>query len=318
MARIRMWSVVLGACVYLLAGCGRGERPEGPLRVVVSIPPLAGLAEEVALSIDPEAEVVTLVPAGRSPHGFELTPEDARAIAGADVTITIGLGLESGLDRALARSSARLIEFATLVGIEAHADHSHDHEGHDHGDHDHGHHHGPVDPHLWLDPGLVERLIPALSQEIATSATEIGISTNAGADGSSEALVSRVRALDDSIRDRLRPFAGAKIVTHHDALSRYAERYGLEIAAVIRPIESAEPTPSQIAGALEAIRAEGATAIFLEPQFSASAAQRIARQGGLRIGRLDPLGRGDWFEMMDSLTNEIVRVLGEDETGDGG
>ena len=99
------------------------------------------------------------------------------------------------------------------------------------------------------------------------------------------------------------------LVTHHAAWKRLAERYGLKIAAVIRPIESAEPTAEAIAGAVHAIQDQHIPVIFVEPQFSSKAAERIAAQTGVRIGHLDPLGDGDWFKLMRSNLDSLVANL---------
>ena len=79
----RLVAAVLTALLALgLAGCER--RPPGPLRVVVSVAPLAGLVRAIAF---PDAEVTTLVPAGRSLHGYEMTAADTARVARADIVV---------------------------------------------------------------------------------------------------------------------------------------------------------------------------------------------------------------------------------------
>jgi zinc transport system substrate-binding protein len=200
--------------------------------------------------------------------------------------------------------------FAKVVGLgDIHA-HEHD-EGEDHD------HHHAVDPHLWLDPTLVQRLIVTLKTEIATSQQAI-----AGSDDPAEAarttdaatrLLSRIAEVDSAYRARLAPFAGASLVTHHNAFSRLADRYGLRIAAVIRPVEDAEPTPAQIATAVDAVRKQGARAVFVEPQFDARTAERIAAEAGVKVGTLDPEGIADWFVLMEENLAELERLLAPGE-----
>ena len=76
--------LLAGAVVSALAagsGCGREPAPTGasgdPVRVVVSIPPLAGLIRGL---VPEEAEITVLVPPGRTAHGVELTPSDVSAV----------------------------------------------------------------------------------------------------------------------------------------------------------------------------------------------------------------------------------------------
>ena len=274
----------------------------------MTVLPLAGIVRPLLPST---AEVTTLIPPGRSEHGYEFTARDVAALADADVVLYVGLGLEPQVESYLHRNPLRTrrdVCFATAVGIKPepaeHHDHAHE-DGHDH--HDHA---GP-DPHLWLDPQQVLKLIPALSAAVS-SAVEI-----AGTPAEAEQikvptakLLDDVEALDRELVVALTPLKGQSIVTHHAAWARFAERYGLKVAAVIRPIESAEPTPEAVRQAVEAIQAQGVKAIFVEPQFNAGAADRIANEAKVRVGTLDPLGDGDWFKLMRDNSSSLLKALG--------
>jgi zinc transport system substrate-binding protein len=313
---------LLGLIAALAGACGR-PRPDagGPLRVVVSIAPLTGLAAELA---PPGAAVTTLVPPGRSLHSYEVTPSDVSGLGRADVVVHIGLGLDSAVGGFLAKhpsAERRDVCFADAVGLklpDGSAPHDHDHvEDHDHADEGHGnedHDEPSIDQHLWLDPALVARLVPELRRAIEDAQSARGLLTDAERtrlDAAEADLLARIAAVDREYAERLRPLAGRAIVTHHDAFRRIAERYGLEIAAVIRPIESTEPTPGAIARAAEAVRARGARAVFFEPQFDAASARRIAEAAGARLGRLDPEGDTDWFRLMRTNLDSLVTNLSD-------
>lgn len=304
MRPIRWLLAVIGGLV--VGACGHSdERDPGPVRVVVTIAPLAGLVQPL---LPEDSEVRVLIPPGRSEHGFELTPGDVRAIADADLIVLIGLGLEPQVERALRNAPSKrrhAVVFADAVGIESEP------HGHDDHAHDHGHDHGPVDPHLWLDPVLVEAFIPVLARSAAEAV--------AGAAGSpwdvaerERTLTLRIRDLDRAWRESLEPHRGRAIVTHHAAFGRLADRYGLKIAGVVRPIEDMEPTPAQLAAVVGAIREQQVRAIFVEPQYTAGAAERIARELGVRLGRLDPVGDRDWFELMERNRAALVAGLADE------
>ncbi len=278
------------------------------LRVVVTIPPLRGIVEPLL----PDASTVrVLMPPGRSEHGYEFTPRDLAEVARADLVVFVGLGLEPRVEQAVRRDprpTREDISFADAVGIMA-DDHS-------------LHHHGPdgecvqgaTDPHLWLDPALVAKLVPEVASRIRASLDRRGVLTPALRDDLAQrerSLLARIQAVDDSWRIRLAPFQGRAIVTHHNAFPRPAERYGLRVAAVIRGFENAEPTPGKLAEVVEAIRRERVRAIFAEPQYSRATADRIARAAGVRVARLDPLGDGDWFAMMGANLDTLTANLGE-------
>jgi ABC-type Zn uptake system ZnuABC Zn-binding protein ZnuA len=296
---LRWMPLVLLSAIWLApVGCSRTPEPDddGRVRVLVSIAPLEGLARALA----PEgAEVQTLIPPGESVHRYQLRPEDRARVARADLVVIVGLGLEGGATGLLQQAGDRLVRFDHVVGLED------DHAGHDHA-HDHGHDHDhTIDPHLWLDPELVTRLVNELEARLGAIP---GVEKAALAQRA-EALRQRVASLDGVYRERLAPLAGSAIVTHHDAWSRLADRYDLRVAAVLRPVATGEPTPRELALARAAIERENVRMIFVEPQFDAGLARRLGETSGVRVGVLDPIGTGDWFAMMEANLEVLAEGL---------
>ncbi len=286
---------LIAALALVAAGCGESSREPSP-RVVVTIAPLAGL---VGPLLPEDEEVGIVIPPGRSVHGYEPSPADRAMLERAELVVCVGLGLEGSLDGVLdaIEKRGKLIRFADVVGISA--DHDHDH---DHGDHDHHHH--AADPHLWLDPDLCMELIDAVAQRVhAAPRTEEDRQRNSEVHyqlrGSCEAMKSSYAAL-------LEPYRGAALVTHHDAWSRLLDPLGIKVAAVIRPIEGAEPTPAELAAAQRAIERREAVGIIIEPQFDAAWPRRIAAEAGVPVAVLDPIGDGDWLAMMQSNLAELL------------
>ncbi len=288
------------------------RRAGGPMGIVVTIPPLEELARRLAPA---GSSVRSLMTPGRSEHGYEFTPGDLAALAGADVVVYVGLGLEPQVEQFVTQNrsrSRRDVCFAIAAGVAPQAgadfkaaEHDEDHD--DDGDHHHG-----VDPHLWLDPVQVRKLVPVLSGAIGASLRARGQDTAASAAAladAEETLLRDVDGIDAEYHRLLDPHKGGVIVTHHSAWGRLAGRYGLKVAAVIRPVESSEPTPGQIAAAVEAIRKQGAKTIFIEPQFDAQAARRIAEAAGVKVSTLDPLGTGDWFALMRANLKALAEGL---------
>lgn len=338
-ALLRVAGIAMLGAASGVAACSRGAgeppRAAGPLRIAVTIPPMAGLLRALAPA---DAQITTLLAPGRSEHGYEFTPSDLGRLARADLVVYVGLNLEPGVEKFLAdHPSTRRVNvcFAQAAGVVPYEDHHggpsrtdepdrvvgtphemHEYapasgeepdDDHDH-DHEHAHAHGPVDPHVWLDPDLVMHAIPALADGVTRAAAGAGLDPGDLA-ARQAAVTARLIALDQKHREALAPFAGASIVTHHGAWGRLAARYGLRVAAVVREIEAGEPTPGKIASSVEAIRARHATCVFVEPQFNPDAARRIAQAAGVRLGTIDPLGDGDYFAMMDHNLEQIVAGL---------
>lgn len=318
------------ACLTLFAGCRERTSPtppDGTVDAVVTVAPLAGLVRPL---LPEKSTLKVLMVPGRSEHGYEFSPSDFDALARADLAVYVGLGLEPPVARFLSnrtdpnRHEVRLgaalgLEPAsTPRGSDEHDGHdghdgheSHDdHAGHDHEkDHDS---HGPIDPHVWLDPILVLQSLPAIRDAVRDAMKSAGVSDEASLAHAAKAfdeLEARVKEVDAHYREALAPFQGSAIITHHAAFGRLAQRYGLRIAAVIRPVESSEPTPGDLDAVRTAIHAEKAHAIFVEPQFSTGAAERLAKQAGVRLLVLDPIGEGDWTALMEKNLSTLVDGL---------
>lgn len=302
------WRVVFGLLVAaaVLAGCRPAGGPEsgrqGPLRVVVSIAPLKSLVEAL---VPPGTVVDLLIPPGASEHGYEIPPGKLAAVATADLVVCVGFGLEPQVDALIQQRpnpARRVVRFDRVAGVEGgSADHGHDHEHDETCDHGHG-----ADPHLWLDPVLVERLVEAVAREVESLDRETPPDRRAAR---AEGLRARVRATHEAYDRVLGPLAGRTIVVGHDAWGRLASRYGLKTVA-LKGLTATEPSPGDLRRAIESIGGEAITTVFVEPQLSPAAAERIARATGARVETLDPLGSGDWFAMMDANLAALRRAFG--------
>lgn len=283
------------------------------LKLVTTIAPLRGLVAELA---PPDAQITMLMQPGRSEHGYEFTPSDIQTISQADAVFYVGLGLEptvAAFVEKRATPTREGVSIGRLLKLEGPAAPPHVHKadepghGHNHG-HD-GHDHGPIDVHVWVDPVLMMEAVPGINEAITAALRRCGGTEAelAAQRTRADAVVAKLKALDDEMRVALKTFAGRAIVTHHAAFGRLAERYGLKVAEVLRPIESSEPTPAQMAAVAEAIRKENIRTIFIEPQFDASAAQRVAAMAGVDVATLDPLGTGDYFAVMRANLAALVK-----------
>ncbi len=336
------------ACMSML-GVSRANAAEPvPMRVVVTVPPLAGVVRPLLAEIDPKAEVRVLLQGGQSAHGMEPTPSDIAAIATCDVLVYVGLNLEprvASMVREKPVERRQIVCFAEVVGLQekgkpepnapgakpkpAGKDKGHDdHDGHDH-DHDHDHDHadehdhaapGYVDQHLWLDPSLVRRLVPAVREAIQNACARRGKFDDAmktRLDAAVEKLTKTIDDMDAVYRARLEACKGRAFVTHHNAFSRLADRYGLKVAATIRLTETTEPTARELKEVVDAIAREKVRAIFYEPQMDPKPARRIAEIARIQIGELDPLGAADqtsWAALMEKNLSSLVAGLSDNPT----
>lgn len=309
--RIVLIGLVAALGAVVLSACSRSGRISrtGPIRIVVSIAPLKGIADEVVKDIGSNASVELLVPVGAMEHGYEIPPSMIVKLIEADVVLYVGLNQEPQIERILKEqplAERRVVCFADVVGVKA-DDHAHHHHGDD--DHDHGHDHSGADPHLWLDPSMVHTYVEKVASAVAQVASERGFDDAPSRIASAaERFRGSVSEIDAAYEERLRPFQGSTIITAHAAWGRLTDRYGLEQAA-LAGLEASEPSPDAIARAAALIREKKAGALFSEPQISRAAVDRIASLTGARVFELDPLGDGDWIKMMETNLDALVAGL---------
>lgn len=277
------------AATMVLCACDdrsrSGDGSEKPV-VVASIYPLASLAGQV---LGEDVRVETLLPAGATPHGLELTADRLRMLAEADALLVVGRGLDNWALRAAERTGRKIpvLSMAEMVegeSLSPHHDHAHDAHD-DHGDHGHG----PLNPHVWLDPVRAMAFVEALTEEMSQRFPEHAQAIRERA----ERLTAELAELDAAYREQLADVDVKQLITFHNAFDLLAERYGLEVVAHLTPIElnpGAEVTPARLLAAVAAVERHGLSVVYAEPQFPLAAVAALQNQTGVAVMRLDPLG----------------------------
>jgi zinc transport system substrate-binding protein len=282
--------------VFSLGLSACGAQPQAPLSdddllVVASILPLADFARQVG---GERIQVETLVPASASPHTYELTPAQLKAISRASLLVLNGVGLEYWADDIVsAANNPDLVTVNTSEGLIIIAS---DEDG------------TGGNPHVWLSPlnavHQVEMIRDALILADPTGRSEY--ITNA------ERYIGELRSLDQEIRQAVSTFSSREFIAFHAAWMYFAHDYGLKQAAVIETTPGKEPSPAEIAKIVNTSRAIGAKAIFAEPQFSSKAAEVIAEESGAQVLFLNPLGippEYRYIELMCYNLDEIGKAL---------
>jgi ABC-type Zn uptake system ZnuABC Zn-binding protein ZnuA len=273
--------------------------------VVVSIHPWYDITRQIALE---HANVVRILPPGASPHTFDPTPRDLRRITEADLVIVNGgYGIDGWLLRLIEATGTR-VEIVDIFDALDFANTRAQHYAFDEAELDR-----PVDPyapvnsHLWLDPVLVQAVVPVVAEGLAELDPENAEAYRANA----EALMAELEALHEELMATLEPIRGAAFVPFHDAWPYFAERYGLDLIVEIEPFPGREPTPAYLQYALGLIEGSGAKAIFTEPQLARRPAEVVAESAGLPLYTLDPLGGTPERERYQDLMRQNARVLVE-------
>jgi len=339
---LSVYPLLLCFLILLLAGCTAptgeeaavpGEETAAPesdrteeIQVVTTIFPLADIVRNLGGEM---VEATALLSAGASPHTYEPTVEQAKTVAGAEMVVYVGGGLDDWAVR-LARAeqvfTVEIMEYMADMVLDydpvhlhegsaddgEHNEHQHEHgcNNHDHNDHDHGidqdkhhhHYHGPHDPHVWMDPILVKDVIaPLISEELK----KIDPHNAARYDDYLKNFQDKLEQLHSEITETVNSFTKKRFISYHSAWNYFAHRYGLEEVAAVEEFPGREPSAKWLSELVRLAGAYDIDVIFAEPQLSRKAAEVIAGEIDGQVLILDPLG-GEGIPGRDSYI-ELIR-----------
>ncbi len=266
--------------------------------VLVSINPYYDLLRQITGEL---ATVIRILPPGAAPETFDPRPGDLRQMTKADLVVLNG-GLDEWLKDLVAASGSKAPVFEVLSELDFEPVMSLadgevaapvGHEG--------------VNPHVWLDPLLMAKLVPKLVAEL-----ELLDPANAEAyRGNGAALVADLELLNAELQDTLAGVRGAAFVPFHDAWPYFARRFGLDLVIEIEPSPGREPSPSYLLEAIKLIQSSGAKAIFAESQLPARPAEVVAESAGVALYVLEVLGGTAATKSYQDLLRYDAKIIAE-------
>jgi zinc transport system substrate-binding protein len=252
------------------------------IRVLSTIFPIYDFARQIG---GEDVVVRNLLPPGVDPHEFALSPRDISLVAGADVILTNGAGLDDFIGDAISKAgvgNAKIISMTSGSSLL----NSRSEGGKETGD-----------PHMWLDPQQAGTYVGRISMALENEAelrsyrdAEERIRTR------SVALGRSLMGLDKQFESQTARLKGRSFISFHGAFAYLAQRYGLNLAGVWQSTPGREPSPREVEALLKKARSANVNALFAEPQFSPRALEMIAADAHLPVFTLDPLETADDFE----------------------
>lgn len=265
---------LLASAIGLSAVSGFAEEPvaaaPGVVRVLATSYPVYVHTLNVLQDVKGVTVTCLTPPGAGCLHDYQLTPADATRIAGADVVVANGAGMESFMDEARRQApKAKVVTASDGVALITDAS-------------------GCPNPHVWLSLTNAARQVRAIAAGLAEADPARAVAYRANA----EAYAARLEALGRTFAEGLKAISGREIVTFHEAFPYLAEDLGLKVAAVIEREPGAEPSARELAETIRLIRARKIKAIFVEPQYPTDVALTIARETGVKVLVLDPAVTG--------------------------
>jgi ABC-type Zn uptake system ZnuABC Zn-binding protein ZnuA len=260
--RILTASAAAAACLALTS-CASNNTSDtassgGPV-VVATTTQTADLARAVAGT---RASVSQILQPNSDPHEYEPRPSDVKAVADAGVVLRSGGDLDRWLDGVLQNAGSGAKVVTLLDAIPARGD----------------------DPHWWQNPR--NAIVAVARIRDALTATDA-----AGRDAYAEnaaIYMKKLAALDRAIASCMRaiPKAKRRLVTDHDALGYYADRYDIDVVGTVIPALStqAQASAGEVARLVDTIRSAGVTTIFPESSVNVKLTRAIAEDAGATVG----------------------------------
>jgi zinc/manganese transport system substrate-binding protein len=314
------------------------ERVQDAPSVVVTTTVLGSVVGEIlTCAVGEDSSMTVLMPLGADPHDFQASSAQVALMAGADLVVVNGLGLEEGVLDAVENVEAdgvTVLEIAALIDPlpfgedrgdehgdehgddEFHDDHVNEDEHSDDESHD-DHGHGDFDPHFWFDMERMALAAELIGAKLAENGDESFASCG-------ETVAEEIRAAEAVVADALSsvPEANRVLVTDHDALGYLAERYDYDVVGVVIPGGSTlgDANSSDLATLVATIVREEVKAIFGNTAGSPALLETLADEVGgnvqvveLFVGSLGGPGSGaeTYLEMMTTNATRITLALAD-------
>lgn len=291
------FSLLFGACAPQPPAA-----QDQPLQVLAAESFLADIAQNVA---GDRLQVHSLIPPGVDLHAFEPSPQDMRSIEQSQVLILNGGGLETWAASLLQNTSSQQLIIEAAAGLtprQIGASELVDEE---------------TDPHFWLDPLLVIHYVENIRDGLSAADPQ----GSAIYQQNAAAYIEKLKTLDTWITHQVSQIEPTRrlLLTEHETLGYFADRYGFSIVGAILPSVSggASTSSKELASLVEIIRARQAPAIFLEAGGNSPIARQLAQETGIKIvdtlythSLSDAQGPAPtYLKMMEFNVNAMVTAL---------
>ncbi len=268
------------------------------ITIVTTVAPLTNIVSNIA---GPKTNIIGLIPDGIDSNTYEPTPENAKAIAQADIIFVNGLSLEeptTKLAETNKKTSTRIVQLGenTLQPDEYIFDFSFPEKN------------NLPNPHLWVNPLYGLRYAEIIKENLINLDPK-------NSDIYTDRFIkfkTRIGQLDSAIKTSIGTIAenNRKLLTYHDSFAYFANTYGMTMIGAIQPSDFREPNSKEVKDLIQQLRREQVPAIFGSDVFPSKILETISQETGIKY--IDTLRDDSLPGSLDDANHTYIGMLVED------
>ncbi|ACL75513.1 metal ABC transporter substrate-binding protein [Ruminiclostridium cellulolyticum] len=286
---------------FILAGCSAGTEnttENNETTIVTSFYPMYIFTQNIVKDI-PGIKLENMTePQQGCLHDYQMVPADLKTLEKADIFVINGAGMEAFLDKVIKqRPSLKIVEASKNIELIKDPN-------------------GEKNAHVWVG-------VSGAIQEVKNIAEGLAESDAKNADAyrkNASEYVKQLGALKEKMNKELKEFKKKDVITFHEAFPYFAKEFGLNIVSVVEREPGTEPSAGELAGLINKIKSTNVKILFAEPQYSAKAAESIAKQTDAKVYMLDPVVTGEknapadrYIKTMEENLKVLVKAFKENQ-----
>lgn len=253
-------------------------------------------------------EVHNIIPAGVSPHGFDMSARDMAKLEKSEIVFMTGL---EHIDGFLEKASSEKKQIHLADGIKLLEASGHDHDAHSEDEHSNEHaedehhnehveehseeeHHDDIhnkDPHVWLGKDNIIKIAGKVRDELSKVLPQQAeyFSKN------TETFIEDIETIFADFETQTSTKTPGEFIVFHDAYNYLFESIQLDNNLKVPFSENVlhETGTAHMAELIQEVELHGIKYIFREPQFSDTNLKKFQEQYNLSVHTLDPIGTDD-------------------------
>ena len=271
---------------------------------------LTDLQSITALIGGDKVDVFAIATGFQNPHFVDPKPSYIIKLSRADVFVTVGLDLEIGWVPPLLNSARNS---KIIKGGDGYVDASvnvpllHVPTSASRGQ---GDIHIFGNPHYWLDPQNGK----FIAKNICDGLTRVDPDRRSFYEANLKKFDETIDAKTKGWVEKMRPYAGSKVIAYHDEWPYFEQRFGIQIMDFLEPKPGIPPTPSQILKVINEMKRDHMKILIISPYFTTESAELVARNAGAKVVTLaTSVGANEriktYYDLFDYNVSQLLEAL---------